>query len=135
MNKVFFDSNVVLYLYSSDEILKRNRVLTLIDEFDTVYMSSQVLFEFCYVMVRKLKRHHGEIQEALEELRQSFEFFSIDQDILKHALDIAQKTKYSFPDSLSSAIKAGCNYLFSEDMHNEHIVENIIQIKNPFLEI
>ena len=72
MSKIFLDSNVLIYLYDSNEIKKK-------EEIKNVY-------------------------------------------------------KYSFPDSLivAAAVESGCDLLFSEDMHNEHVLENGLKILSPF---
>ena len=50
---------------------------------------------------------------------------------------IALVTKYDFQifDSIivASAPEAGCNTLYSEDMHNGLVVENQLTIRNPFI--
>jgi len=33
---------------------------------------------------------------------------------------------------LATAIQNDCNILFSEDMHNQHLIENKLKIINPF---
>jgi len=51
-----------------------------------------------------------------------------------NALKIKQKYQYSYYDSLiiSTALQNDCNILYSEDMHNHHLIENKLTIINPF---
>jgi len=35
---------------------------------------------------------------------------------------------------LASALKAGCQYLYSEDMQHGQLIENRLHVINPFLE-
>ena len=87
-------------------------------------------------MCHKLKRTHSDIEKALKECHKAFNISLITYEMLLHALKIASKYKYSFPDSLiiSTALDSDCNILFSEDMHNDQIIGNTLKIINPFLQ-
>lgn len=134
-NKVFLDSNILIYLYSFDEPKKKSRVQALLAEYDDIYISTQVLFEFCYVMDRKFKHNVTDIAESLEELHEAFSVITVTYEILRRATIMQDKTNYSFPDRviLAAALEAQCAVLFSEDMHNDHTVAKSIMIINPFV--
>lgn len=57
--------------------------------------------------------------------------------MIQLALEIAQKHKYSFPDSLivSIALSSECTILFSEDMHDDQIIDKKLKIINPLKNI
>lgn len=134
-NKVFLDTNILIYLYASDEVKKTTQVKELLSKFEDISISTQVLFEFSYISHRKLKRTYTDIEKALKEFYKAFDVVLITSDMLFQALKIASDHKYSFPDSLiiSAALNSGCNILFSEDMHNGQVIENSLKIINPFL--
>lgn len=136
MNKIFLDSNILLYLYAADEINKNQEIQDLLKKYEHILISTQVLFEFSYIMHRKLKRNYTDIEMALKEFHEAFDIVLITYDMLQHALKIATKYRYSFPDSLiiAAALGSGCNLLFSEDMHNEQIIENSLKLMNPFVQ-
>lgn len=133
-NRIFLDSNILIYLYTSDEIDKTNIISALLQKHQNVLISTQVLFEFCYVVHRKLKVSYSHIEKALKEFSNAFEIIIITQEMISSALHMAEAYHYSFPDSLiiTTAIKSKCDILLSEDMHNNHIIENKLTIINPF---
>jgi predicted nucleic acid-binding protein len=50
--KVFIDTNILLYAYSSSEIAKKEKVLLLLEN-EMISLSTQVINEFIWVMSRK----------------------------------------------------------------------------------
>ncbi len=50
--KVFIDTNILLYAYSSSEIAKKEKVLLLLEN-EIISLSTQVINEFIWVMSRK----------------------------------------------------------------------------------
>lgn len=134
MSKIFLDSNILIYLYSKDETAKQRVAKEIITEYENIFISSQVLFEFTYVVQRKFKIDYTDIQRSLEEFHNAFNFSLITFNTLQKAIQLASKYKYSFPDSLilASAIENSCNIVFSEDMHSNHIVNDLVKIINPF---
>ncbi len=136
MSRVFLDSNILIYLYTTDEKQRNLHVKDLLKSYEDIVMSTQVAFEFSYVMRRKFKQDYSSIEKALDEFRDAFEVTIITYDMLLGALKIASKYNYSFPDSLiiTAAINADCDILFSEDMHTTQVIENKLKIINPFLQ-
>jgi predicted nucleic acid-binding protein len=49
-------------------------------------------------------------------------------------LTAAERTGYPFFDALiiASALLAGCDTLFSEDMHTGQVIDGRLTIRNPF---
>ena len=135
VSKIFLDSNILIYLYTSDEIQKTAKIQNVLKIYEDILISTQVLFEFSYVSHRKLKLDYSSIEKALKEFKAGFELVTITYDMLLHALKIASKYRYSFPDSLiiATAIESGCDILFSEDMHNTQVVEDKLKIVSPFV--
>ncbi len=50
--KVFIDTNILLYAYSSSEITKKEKVLLLLEN-EMISLSTQIMNEFIWVMSRK----------------------------------------------------------------------------------
>lgn len=134
MNKVFLDSNILIYLYTSDEEKKATSINAIFDAHKEIFISTQVMFEFSYVIHRKMKIDYIAIEAALKEFKEAFEIAIITDSSIMHAIAIASKYKYSLPDSLimAVALESGCDLLFTEDMHNEQLVEEKLTIRNPF---
>jgi len=132
-DRAFFDTNVLIYLYSDHETEKQNKAF---DEFNKSerFVSTQVLTEFCNICLKKLHFPVTEIDSALLEIGEACNVIIVDDSNLRHALSIQDKYKYSYYDSLviESALEAGCNLLFTEDMQDGQLIEGVLTIKDIF---
>lgn len=133
-DKVFIDTNIVVYLYSSDELVKKDRVEKIIDSHSNIFISTQVINEFINVMHKKRSISLEHIAKAIQELTNYVEIATITTSTIHQALSIAKYYKYSYFDSLiiASALEHQCSLLYTEDMHHQQIIENSLQIINPF---
>jgi predicted nucleic acid-binding protein len=131
-DRIFLDSNILLYAIGNDkykkglsiELIRKKPVITI-----------QVLNEISNIMIRKLKLSHQDIHNIIDFIIQKCDMNSIDIITVRKALDISEKYKYSYYDSLiiASALENNCNILYTEDMHHGQNIENILKIINPFL--
>lgn len=133
-DKIFFDSNILIYAFSIDEPVKKNIVDHLIESDYAIILSTQVINEFVYVMNRKRKFSFDELAVTVKELKANFPIVPISMDTIQQALKISQQHKYSYFDSLmiASALEHGCTIICSEDMHNTHVIDDKLRIMNPF---
>ena len=133
-DKVFFDSNILIYAYSSDETSKRECVLNLAKSCNTIIVSTQTINEFINVMIKKKKMSYSHITLVVNEMCNNFSVEMVDEQVIKKAIAVAIKYSYSYFDSLmiASALAGNCSILYSEDMHNQHIIEKRLTIINPF---
>ena len=127
----FFDTNVLLYLLSSDSE-KADRVEALLAESGTI--SVQVLNEFTAVASRKLKMPLVEIREVLETVRDICRTEPLTIEDHDRACEIMERYKFSFYDSVivASALHAGCKILYSEDLQHGQVFDEQLRITNPF---
>lgn len=132
--RVFLDTNLLIYLYSADEVDKSNIVARLVDDNDCV-ISLQVVNEFANVLIRKFKVSGDAVLKAIKELTNVFTITNISIGSIINAIQIHDKYKLSYYDSLivSSAQMDNCTYLFSEDMHNGLKIDDKLLIVNPFI--
>lgn len=132
--KVFLDSNIIIYLYSAQETNKTIIVESLINNFSRRIVSTQVLNEFINVMYKKRSINIESLTLGIKEILGVFALVHITTDTIYLALHIANKCKYTYFDSLiiASALENGCDILFTEDMHHNHIIEDKLAIINPF---
>lgn len=132
--KAFFDTNVLIYLYSIDEPEKQHKALQRIENTENRWVSTQVLSELCNTLQRKFKLEYGAIAKVLTEIQASFQIFTVQADTIKQALNLAQIYRYSYYDSLiiAAALEQSCSILYSEDMQHEQIIEHHTLILNPF---
>ena len=130
MSKPFIDSNVILYLLSSDAS-KADKAESLLEAGGVI--SVQVLNEVVSVCQRKLKLSWGEIDAIMQALKACVEIVPLTQDTHELAVQLCKRYQLSFYDAhiCSAALVAGCIAALSEDMQDGMMVDGLV-IKNPF---
>lgn len=128
----FLDSNVVLYALSDDSghatvaqsLLNRGPVL-----------SAQVFNECSAVMRRKLRLPIVRVRDLLEPVMEMALLVPTGLDTVKDAWRIAERYGYGHYDSLivASALAAGCDLVFSEDLQHGQVIDGRLAITNPFV--
>jgi predicted nucleic acid-binding protein len=127
----FFDTNVVLYLLSSD-LAKADRAEEVLAEGGVI--SVQVLNEFTSVATRKLRMPLAEIREVLTTVRAVCRIVPISEETHDKGLELVERYQLSVDDAMivASALLAGCKILLSEDMQDGQVVEGTLELRNPF---
>jgi predicted nucleic acid-binding protein len=130
-DKVFFDTNILLYLLSADT-QKADCAENLVNAGGII--SVQVLNEFASVASRKLKMPYAEIRDILKIIRAVCQINNLTLDIHHQGLAIAEQYGFSLYDSLivSAAQNTGCTVLYSEDMQHGQVIGTLVII-NPFI--
>jgi predicted nucleic acid-binding protein len=130
-DKAFVDSNVFLYLYSTDEDVKREKAIAALKEHKCV-TSTQALNEFCNVCTKKWKLPVEDIEKAVDEICGACMVYPLTPEIIKQALPLYSRYGYSFYDCLmlSAALSSHCNLLLSEDMQDGQTIDGVLTIKN-----
>lgn len=133
--KIFIDTNVLVYLFSTNEPDKRKDIKTLLKSFDNknpVVWSTQIMQEFYVVMTQKYQKDAKSVKNILQEFSH-YELVINNPDSIYNAIDIQIINDLSFWDSMvvSSAQHSNCSILLTEDLnHNQKI--NGVLIQNPF---
>jgi predicted nucleic acid-binding protein len=132
-DKVFIDTNVLIYAYSEDDPDKRQRVIDCVRSGEA-WISTQVLNETINVLKRKFSLSYSQIRDAVQELSEGFPIVLVSVNTIEMALNLAERYQYSYFDSLilASALEAGCQILYSEDLQDGQRIENQLMIVNPF---
>ena len=129
--RAFFDTNVLVYTVTSDPRKQRaDQVLRA-----GGVASVQVLNEFANVACRKLQHDWTTIAYALDRFKLSLDaILPLTLDTHSAALAIARDNKLPFHDALivASAVEAGCDTLFTEDMQHARTIGRLT-IRNPFI--
>ena len=130
--KIFFDTNTLLYLLSSDT-KKADWVSKNLQQSNVI--SVQVLNEFTSASIRKIKISNSELDEFLDLFTSTFNIRSLDIDTFETGLNVSRRYGYHHYDSMiiAAALQAGCEKLYSEDMQHRQIIDKKLQIVNPFL--
>jgi predicted nucleic acid-binding protein len=129
--RAFFDTNVLVYTVTADP--RKRQADRILRAGGTV--SVQVLNEFANVAHKKLHHDWTGIVFALEQFRLSFDaVWPLTLDTHAAALSIARDHRLPFYDALivASAVEAGCDTLYSEDMQNGRRI-GALTIRNPFI--
>jgi predicted nucleic acid-binding protein len=127
----FFDTNVLLYLLSGDDV-KADRAENELSAGGV--LSVQVLNEFASVAARKLKMSIAEIREVLAAVRTVCKIVPIAEETHDTGLQLAERYGLSVYDAMivASALLAGCKTIVSEDMQDGQIFEGGLEVRNPF---
>lgn len=130
-NEAFFDTNILLYLLSS-ETLKADTAEALLAGGGSI--SIQVLNEFASVATRKLHMCWDETREVLSLIRSLCQTIPVTLETHDKGLDLAERYGFPIYDSMivAAALIAGCATLYTEDLQNGQRIENQLTICNPF---
>lgn len=127
----FFDTNVLLYLASGDA-KKADQAEAAIAAGGSI--SVQVLNEFANVARRKMRLSWIETHAFLDLLRNLLTVHPLTLDAHDMGLRIAERYGFSTYGAMiaASALHAGCDTLWSEDMQHGMVLDEGLRIINPF---
>ncbi len=137
IDKVFLDTNVLVYAYDSGDSRKQKLAQDLIKSLfreDKATISTQVLGEFYTIVTKKIADPLNTDQaEELVELFGNLHVQAIDLEILKRAIAIHRRYLISFWDGqiIAAAERAGCRTILSEDLSSGQLYSQI-EVLNPF---
>lgn len=134
-DKVFWDTNVLVYCYDQNESEQKIKALALSLEMPDIFISTQVLNELAFVLSKKQNLSWDKVAAVLQEVSQNFIVYTNTTATILNATSIAKKNHFSFYDSLiiSAALECGCNTLYSEDLQHGQTIESKLKIINPFV--
>ncbi|MCA9935537.1 MAG: PIN domain-containing protein [Anaerolineales bacterium] len=133
---IFLDTNLWVYLHADSVPQKQAIVRKLIvDDFETITISAQVLGELFNVLTKKQLTTPEKARAIVLEMAMTFPVLEIDTAKVITALDIHSQYGYSYWDSLilATAFLNNCQIVYSEDMHHNQLIESSLRIVNPFV--
>lgn len=127
----FFDTNVLVY-FASDDVSKADRAEAIVAGGGSI--SVQVLNELANVARRKMQMSWDETYALLNTLRGLLTVHPITVETHDAGLQIAERYGLSIYDAMiaASALHAGCDTLWSEDMQHGMKLDEGLRIANPF---
>jgi predicted nucleic acid-binding protein len=127
----FFDTNVLVYIASSDAA-KADRAEAAVAAGGAI--SVQVLNELANVARRKMRMSWDETHALLTTLRGLLTVHPLTLEIHETGLTLAERYGFSIYDAMiaAAAIHAGCDTLWSEDMQHGMALDEGLRIVNPF---
>jgi predicted nucleic acid-binding protein len=133
--KAFFDTNVLLYLYSTADATKQARAQEVFERYDErdIVLSTQVIQEFYAAGSRKLAFSRQYLREAVEK------FLALPLVVLgplqiMKAIENEEQYQISFWDALiiAAAEAGGADILFTEGLNHGQRYGRVLA-QNPFL--
>ncbi len=137
----FIDSNIWLYRFILNprdaNAIPKQKIATTITNYPNIIISTQVVNEICANLIRKAKCDNHQIEILIEELSQGCEIIPVSFETIQFAVKLRDRYLISFWDSLivASAILEDAKILYSEDMQDGLIINNTLQIINPFRDV
>ncbi len=130
--KVFIDTNIVIYSLGANSA-KAAQTAPLFAHHPVI--STQVLSETANVALKKLAMPLSETSKLLAMLEATCKVEIITPATIQRALDIAARYGFSWFDSLivASALDAGCDLLYTEDLQHGQLIEGKLTVTNPFI--
>ncbi|MEM4216804.1 MAG: PIN domain-containing protein [Candidatus Methanomethylicaceae archaeon] len=131
----FIDTNIWLYAFiESDETTKSAQARMLIQENEPV-VSTQVINEVCVNLLRRANFTEEQITQLVESFYEKYPVIELTKSVLLMASQLRQRYALSFWDStiVATALSASVPVLYSEDMQHGLMIEEQLQIRNPFL--
>jgi predicted nucleic acid-binding protein len=135
--RVFLDTNVLVYLFDADDPAKQRRAQELLSDQELqaqIILSTQVLQEFYVSVTKKLAipLDPDTAFKAVQDLA-AFPVVQVDTPLILLAIRRSDKAKISFWDALivEAALVAGATVLYSEDFQNG-VVFGKVRVRNPF---
>ena len=127
----FFDSNILVYIASND-IEKADRAEALIATGGAI--SVQVLNELTNVARRKMRMSWTDTHALLTLLRGLLTVHPMMLETHETGLVLAERYGFSVYDAMigASALHAGCDTLWSEDIQDGMVLDEGLKIINPF---
>jgi predicted nucleic acid-binding protein len=127
----FFDTNVLVYLASGDAT-KADRAEAALADGGAI--SVQVLNELANVARRKMQMSWAETHALLTMLRGLLTVHPLTVEVHETGLGLAERYGLSTWDAMiaASALHAGCDTLWSEDMQHGMKLDGGLRIVNPF---
>ena len=136
-DRIFIDTNVLIYAYDKHEPEKQKRAQFLLKEGiqnDNVVISSQVLSEFYCTVTKKILEPMSS-DEAHEVIRhfKIFPVVEVDSVLVNRAIETLKQYHIPYWDSLivAAAERAGCSKLLSEDFNSGQLYYEILAV-DPF---
>jgi predicted nucleic acid-binding protein len=136
---IFLDSNIWLYAFlPSQDVQKTSLATNLIrNNQSEIAMSSQVLVEVGANLLRKGNFTEPQVAKFIKDAYRNFHVVNITEAILINASGLRSRYSLSYFDSMivSAALESRSSILYSEDMHNGLLVESLVTIVNPFIQL
>lgn len=127
----FVDTNVLVYFGDAGSAKFEQAAATIRTG---GIVSVQVLNEFANVARTKNRLDWETIRQSLDIIKALFEVRALTLATHESAMALAQRHRLNIYDALivASALEAGCDTLYTEDMQHDLLVDERLRLVNPF---
>lgn len=138
-DRTFLDTNVLVYLFDTQDEAKHERARSLLQETPaaSLVLSTQVLSEFYWATTRRLSvpLDHAAAATAVDRLCR-LAVVAIDKEMVRGAIELAEATSIAYWDALvvRAASFSVCQRLFTEDLNHGQVIDGV-RVENPFLQL
>ena len=134
-DKIFLDTNIIIYCYSNSEIEKQNICRRLFENHNELNISKQVVNEITNILFKKFKLTSFDIKNTIQQVSNIVFTCDFNFDTQIKAIELKDKYNLQYYDALiiATALENHCNIIFSEDMQHNQVIENKLIIINPFI--
>ncbi|GHT68905.1 ribonuclease VapC [Bacteroidia bacterium] len=133
MSKFALDTNILLYSHDESAVNKQNTARNLIVK--SPIISTQVVSEYINAVRRIIKLPKEKIFSACLPNLKCCNIYIVNIATIQLAERLIYRYDFQIFDSIivASALTAGCQTLYSEDMQHNMKIEDQMTIFNPFL--
>lgn len=133
----FVDTNVWFYALVDRRDGRHDRANALLDTLNLPVINGQVLRELGRVLLQKAACNEDVLRKVVADLYATCRVAADSQAVFHLASELRHSYRFSYWDSLivASALDAGCETLFSEDMHHGLLVHGQLSLVNPFIHL
>jgi len=132
--RCFIDTNVWLYAFVESNGASKREIAKALASRQDIAISTQVINETCVNLLKKAALPETTIRQLVTAFYEKYAVTDIDRSTLLMASELREKYSLSFWDSMivASALRSGCEVLYTEDMQDGLEVEGRLTIVNPF---
>ena len=130
----FIDSNVWLYAFIKSQDQDKTAIAKATIQSNEIAVSTQIISEVCVNLIKKARFDEASIRNLIESFYRKYRVTTISHAVLLKASQLRERYRFAYWDSLivACALAEGATIVYSEDMHSGLIVENRLQLINPF---
>lgn len=131
-DKYFIDTNVWLYGFMKGD--ERHKTASLLIAGDNVLLSTQVLNEICFNLIKKGGYQESDISKLVRNIYRKFDVLKLNEETILSSSIIRERYNISFWDSLkiAAALKNKCRVLFTDRLDTGLLIEDSLKLINPF---
>ncbi len=136
LRRSFVDTNIWLYAFIQSQSTQKHDTARQILGKQEIIISTQVIGEVCVNLLKKMAFTEDNITGLIRSFYSRYPVAEIEQETFLTASELRGRYSFSYWDSLiaASALQAGSDILYTEDMQHGLVIDSSLTIVNPFLE-